>query len=500
VAERKKMRKNFKFDKNEIREEVISERGTNRKVFKMKNGAHVMAISGESMHYLDKESGKYEEIKNELTPSEQGLGCKCGEYEITLPDGKNNAETVKLTKDTSSIEWTYIGKDIHSKEKHGRGKKLPVPSVGSIPCHKPHMANGSKRKQFVQYGNVDDSIDIEYEVRNNALKENIVIRDRSDRYNFEFAVKVTDLVPEIDSDKKTIKFTDPEKKETKFSIPAPVMYDAKKNYSSAVEYDLKAAGKDEYILTVKADSEWINSSDRTMPVYLDPAVQFDQNVDVPVGYVNSREGFDGISAGYDGLINWTSTIYALLNFNSENMVYTGAYLYLEEHSSFGDTDFSWSLSGLDTENEASTKYYGCIGDDRPYYMIPVSDNVAAAIEDGKDVTTFRLEPTITADSVGQVVFDPSTAVLYICYRDTLDYTDNPTGMYIRADYGSATENVNLFTGELIHTHVDVETGSAAFPISIAHKFTGHDLTADIGYGLGWTLAYDQYIRYEYVDE
>ena len=494
------MRKNFKFDKNEIREEVISERGTNRKVFKMKNGAHVMALSREPMHYLDKESGKYEEIKNEITPGEQGLGCKCGEYEITLPDGKNNAETVKLTKDTSSIEWMYIGKDIHSKEKRGRGKKLPVPFVDSIPGHKLHMANGSKGKSRVQYGNVDDSIDIEYEVRNNALKENIVIRDRSDRYNFEFAVKVTDLVPEIDSDKKTIKFTDPEKKVTKFSIPAPMMYDAKKNYSSAVEYDLKAAGKDEYILTVKADSEWINSSDRAMPVYLDPAVQFDQNVDVPVGYVNSREGLDGISAGYDGLINWTSTIYALININSENMVYTGAYLYLEERSSFGDNDFRWSLSGLDTENEASTKYYGCIGDDRPYYMIPVSDNVAAAIEDGKDVTTFRLEPTITADSVGQVVFDPSTAVLYICYRDTLDYTDNPTGMYIRADYGSATENVNLFTGELIHTHVDVETGSAAFPISIAHKFTGHDLTTDIGYGLGWTLAYDQYIRYEYVDE
>ena len=59
---------------------------------------------------------------------------------------------------------------------------------------------------------------------------------------------------------------------TEYLIPAPIIFDAAGEYGSA-EYSLtEQNGNGKYLLTVTADSEWVNAESRAFPVTLDPAI------------------------------------------------------------------------------------------------------------------------------------------------------------------------------------------------------------------------------------
>ena len=62
-----------------------------------------------------------------------------------------------------------------------------------------------------------------------------------------------------------------------FVLPKPFMLDANYEYSDSVSYSISSKNKKKYEITVTADAEWINSSDRTFPVTIDPAIQTEQS-------------------------------------------------------------------------------------------------------------------------------------------------------------------------------------------------------------------------------
>lgn len=63
----------------------------------------------------------------------------------------------------------------------------------------------------------------------------------------------------------------------KITIPAPFMYDSDNKYSDSVSYTLEQESiNDEYILTISADNEWIDSEETVFPVVIDPVVQTSQ--------------------------------------------------------------------------------------------------------------------------------------------------------------------------------------------------------------------------------
>ena len=64
---------------------------------------------------------------------------------------------------------------------------------------------------------------------------------------------------------------------TVFVLPKPFMLDANYEYSDSVSYSISSKNKKKYEITVTADAEWINSSDRTFPVTIDPAIQTEQS-------------------------------------------------------------------------------------------------------------------------------------------------------------------------------------------------------------------------------
>jgi hypothetical protein len=145
---------------------------------------------------------------------------------------------------------------------------------------------------------------LEYIISGNRIKENIIIKEKSDSYVYEFDMKLNKLTAEIASD-GTIVLKDEKSGESVFVIDLPYMYDANGEISDAVTYSLEKIKNKEYRITVTADSAWMNDESRAFPVTIDPPIEIQGESSTQDTYAdeanpNSNYGsLDYISVGYN---------------------------------------------------------------------------------------------------------------------------------------------------------------------------------------------------------
>ena len=121
----------------------------------------------------------------------------------------------------------------------------------------------------VQFVNADGNIDLVYENCGYDIKESILIHSQQEQYTYAFELSFQGLKPELQEDGSILLRN--EKDEEIFMIPAPFLVDAKGVTSNDAKYTL-ANISDHWILTVDADSKWMNANDRSFPVQLDPSI------------------------------------------------------------------------------------------------------------------------------------------------------------------------------------------------------------------------------------
>lgn len=112
-------------------------------------------------------------------------------------------------------------------------KPLPQPRVDYLNPNPAYMKKSASSKYgkhaVVQYGRVEDGIDFEYEVKNNGLKENIIVRACREDYTFCYRMKLRGLSPVLSEDGHAVDFYADEAAERKrvFHIPGAV-YDGRR--------------------------------------------------------------------------------------------------------------------------------------------------------------------------------------------------------------------------------------------------------------------------------
>jgi RHS repeat-associated protein len=118
--------------------------------------------------------------------------------------------------------------------------------------------------------------DLEFELSSlaNGLKEDIVLADLSQPSKFSYLLKSSaGLAPERGQD-GSIVFLNGEG-ERVFVLPAPIMLDSRPGLpaiSDGIDYQLAEQGAGEWLLTIEANREWIESPDRVWPIRLDPSL------------------------------------------------------------------------------------------------------------------------------------------------------------------------------------------------------------------------------------
>ena len=266
-----------------------AKREENVKHFRMSDGSYRAQIFTEPVHYYDETEGKYLAIDNTLCDCPACLekeddfdGYENRQSDVRVKFGKRtNGKLFTLEKDGYKVEWKLLGK---------RDKRLLCDALNDscafLPNGKQRSAE-TKLSDEIRYNDIAPGTDLQYILSPKRIKENIIVRERQDSYEYKFELKLKNLNVELSEDGQRLELfiqkIDEESgalgKETIFTIPMPYMFDADGKKSGEVTYELERLSGNKFIFSVIADENWINAEGRAFPVTIDPVIETKQKWD-----------------------------------------------------------------------------------------------------------------------------------------------------------------------------------------------------------------------------
>ena len=263
--------------------EIESLRESNVKHFRLPDGSYQAVVYSQSIHRKD-ESGEWIDIDNHLTEvtKDGQLQYSTSDSRIKFVNNDKNYPVMTLSEDGYSISMEFIG-NTHSFIQKATKADTEKPTITNSTQRKTNTfasleeAKNITSKTSIRYENLQNTTDIEYVLIGNDIKENIILNSVADDYSYEFQLNLIGLSPLLNKD-GSISLNDIHTKETKYTIPAPYMYDASGNISYQVAYAVKESSPNSYSLTVCADENWINAPERNFPITIDPTIQGNDTV------------------------------------------------------------------------------------------------------------------------------------------------------------------------------------------------------------------------------
>lgn len=279
--------------------EVTEMREESVKYFLCDDGSHIAATYAAPVHY--NENGVWKEIDNTLTPSSKSgetVYSTKGGLNVTVPSDLESGKRFTATNGGYTISFGVksIDNSLSAQAKVVETDALPsvvkMNSTAEISNEKVTASSMAQKaetlteKQKVEkfnneqmtvdkqsgavvYKGFDRQSDLEYIVTSNSLKENIVVYKPQAEYVYSFDLDSDGLIPVEQANGSIILVESEDSQEAVFTLDAPYMYDANGAESYDIELSIKENG-DEYVVTVEADSTWLNNSEREFPVVIDP--------------------------------------------------------------------------------------------------------------------------------------------------------------------------------------------------------------------------------------
>ena len=245
--------------------ELTDKRTATTKHFRLEDGSFYVAQYDTDIHYLD-ENGEYQDIDNSLSVSGSEISTSNAKIKFAKKTtGSNNIFTLhdgnrKLTLALDNANKKIEGKITNNKTEFGESA-----------TQLQKMTTLDNISASVIYEDILVNTDLEYVINGLNIKENIIVKAKADSYSYSFTMQLNDLTAELD-EKGGIYIYDDSTSETVYTIPSPVMWDSDHASSDAVSMSLTQHGNGKYTITVTADSEWMNASERVYPVTIDPPI------------------------------------------------------------------------------------------------------------------------------------------------------------------------------------------------------------------------------------
>ena len=267
--------------------EILNRRARNVKHFRHEDGTIEAIIYGYAVHRQD-EDGNWQDIDNRLIDSANGNTTyyTTDDNRIRFTNTGVGQLTVTLDSKPYRITMGMLTNDLQSGELASDPSARPEIVVRNHPVRAEQVErmatdlSGDAQIELLKkidnrtelcYRNIQDGIHLKYELEADDIKETIVVNEPQANYIYRFGLRLDGLTA-ILRDDGGIDLTDSETGETPYRIPAPFMVDANDEISYDVAYTLEQVGDGAYLLTVTADSTWIDARDRAFPVSIDPSV------------------------------------------------------------------------------------------------------------------------------------------------------------------------------------------------------------------------------------
>ncbi|TYQ18382.1 UNVERIFIED_CONTAM: LOW QUALITY PROTEIN: RHS repeat-associated protein [Acetivibrio alkalicellulosi] len=491
--------------------EDISRRDKNVKHFLRDDMSFEAVIYPFSVHY--EEDGEWKDIDNtliETTDDDKNdiFKNKSNDFRVKYPKTSIPKKMVTVTKNDYELSW---GIDSNSKSK-----------VSVIePDTKNEDLSERDKKQFLKnlsteiiYKDVKPGIDIKYQILPESVKEDIIINSKTEETDFLFNLSVKNVIPNR-GDNNTIKFMDEKDPSILvFTIDTPFMYDAIGEISYDVKMDIEQVKKDEYLLTLRPDLEWLNSDERVYPIIIDP-------------YINSSSSSVAVqdSTVYQSNpnTNYGNSVYLHCRKNSNNdnrMTYLrftlpslsaadmvtkaelnlGTVMANSGHINVHKVTGSWTESGITWNNRPTTEsvvldYQNpSIGDvftaditkcAKGWYTGDPNYGVMIKYDDN---TNGNVSASFYASEVSGSVVKPFVRIQYVSNAGLESYW---TYHSFKVGARAGMLYINNFNGNVVYVHDDIAMSGNRMPISIKHVYNTAYKDFSYGFGPGWMLNIDQ---------
>ena len=489
--------------------EVTERREANVKHFALEDGTYTAVMYGSAVHTQDA-AGNWQDIDNRLAASGSEFAT-------------SNAR-IKFAKKITGNETLFALHDGNRKITMSLNNAIKK-TTGAVTNHTTEFDSEATQLQKLMtldnlsseifYADILDGVDLQYVVESLNVKENIIVKERKDSYQYTFTIALNNLEAEMAED-GSVRIYDPGTKETVYNIPAGFMYDANGEYSTAVVYTLTTGGNGKYSLTVTADTAWINADARQFPVVIDPTISAGGSTSYEFTSIHSSMSYECgntlsfLAAGTRGTAYWkinslptlaegyyitnatlTATRFDVSAYpNSSYTLELGAYKVISEWdaNTFCYNQYSTGTAGqyevyaIDAQSgeNANKQYVWNITDVvKDWYNTP-SSNLGVAIRctsQSSDDWLYRF----TCGAVGQplcITYKPINGV-----EDYWSYTTQSARLAGNGYINNATGKLNFSIGTLTATDsLFAYAPTLIWDQDYANSYVENDLEGRLGYG------------------
>ena len=496
------------------------------KHFILSNGTKIAARYEVPVHY--EVNGEWKDIDNSLTLQDsvdaddiKGFVNTASGVRFKFASNSKSAKLFRMKFDEYEVSWGLASNNVNNVSPVVAGK----PSFEDLDENERAMAL-ENLSSVVRYADIFDGVDIEYVVRGNDVKENIVIKEKQDSYSYKFEIKTKKLTASLEEDGSVSLKNN--SGETVLVIPSPFMYDANGDPSQEVSFDLvKKNGNGKYELTVTADKTWVDNA--AFPVTVDPylCVEKSKTAFETSWFTASKpnahtETYSFIAGKKDGTKNRGYIKVLSLPALSPSDVVTNASLVMCQGGSIFPTSTS-SKGAFVYEAPTFSGTYPTwrqlegksLGDALDYNKRTIANDTFISFNITRAVKKWYKSPSLNNGLIfvgsnensssdafirywgedNGAVYRPRLYVSYLNCRGIENYQSYHTSSAASAGTGY----VNDFSGDLTFVHTDFVGSGSRMPISISHiynssvidneKYFTNFYTQKLKSGKGWKMNF-----------
>jgi len=236
--------------------ELKERRGVRSKYFTDGHGKMMAEFFDRPVHYYDAEEKEYKEVDARFYDNGNMLETRSNSFKSRFHKNAKDGKIFEMEKDLCKVGL----KSLDASKREGCELQVCECDEGDCNC------------STVIVKNVAANTDVEYTVDSERIKENIIVKERAEKYEYDFDLSLDNLIVDVSADGKSLELTNKSNGILEFYIPAPVMFDAAGEQSEDVYYEVEQDSLDGIKIKVIADSKWINVAGRVFPVRIDPQI------------------------------------------------------------------------------------------------------------------------------------------------------------------------------------------------------------------------------------
>ena len=526
--------------------ESVDKRTEFSKEFKLSNGMNMIVVYPEAVHF--QKDNTWEEIDNTLvTDNSRSIGTyrnKNNSWNVSLPQQLSASSKVTVEKDGYVVSFEMAGEKRQYAVRAETGVlsmasdnvlavteavqttsaqvvDLNYEEVKSMSAHPETVADTLQSR--LQYSNVYQNTDVQYDLNSYQLKESIILRFyNSAVQGYDYLLETDGLMPVLLEDNSIELQT--AKGETIMTLPAPYMIDNNGAISKDVGVTLTPSSKG-YLLSYQMPMDWLADANRAWPVVLDPVIEFElyrQNIKdqfvAEYYYEDYNHGalYCGYNKSYGKMrsflqyVNIPELTSADVIMHAELSLYrlggSTSLLPIEAHKvleAWDSQDITWA--NQPDFNPIIEDY--CQVGTTGRYTWEITDIVKEWYKNGNtgSNTGVMLKAPNSVENGTTNFWKKFYTVDYDIYETSICpqmyiYFKNSNGIESYWDYTSAsagragTGYVNNYSGNLTWVHNDIGFGGNRMPVSISHVYNTNDSAKNtFGLGYGWRTNFNQSI-------